>query len=83
MSRITRDGMAEPVSRDLRRLNERGQGNIHVPCSADHKEDWKPYTVDPYSAISDNHSVNNMAAQNREILVQYECYSNCCTSHKE
>ena len=30
---------------------ERGQGNIIFPCSADHDQDWQPYTVDPYSAI--------------------------------
>ena len=28
---------------------ERGQGNIHFPCSADHKQDWQPYPVDMYS----------------------------------
>ena len=51
MSRLTRDRTDEPVSRDqiLRRV--RGQGNIHVPCSADHEQDWRPYPVDPYSAI--------------------------------
>ena len=41
MSRLTRDGTAEPVvSRDqvLRRARE--QGNIHFPCSADHEQDW-------------------------------------------
>ena len=50
MSRLTRDGTAEPVSRGqiLRRV--RGQGNIHLPCSADHEHDWQPYLVDPYSA---------------------------------
>ena len=50
MSRLTRDGTAKPVSRDqiLRRV--RGQGNIYFPCSADHKQDWQPYPVDPYSA---------------------------------
>ena len=55
MSRLTRDGTAEPVSRDqiLRRV--RGQGNIHVPCSSDYKQDWQPYPVDPYSAICDDH----------------------------
>ena len=51
MSRLTRNGIAEPVSRDrvLRRV--RGQGNIHFPCSADHEQDWQPYPVDPNSAI--------------------------------
>ena len=49
MSRPTRDGTAEPVSRDqILRRRERGQGNIHFPCSADHEQDWQPYPVDPY-----------------------------------
>ena len=51
MSRLTRDGTAEPVSRDQFPRCERGQGNIHFhfPCSADHEQDWQPYPVDPYS----------------------------------
>ena len=48
MSRLTRDGTAEPVSRDQILRRERGQGNIHFPCSADHEQDWQPYPVDPY-----------------------------------
>ena len=48
-SRLTRDGTAEPVSRDQIFRRERGQGNIHFPCSADHEQDWQPYPVDPYS----------------------------------
>ena len=49
MSRLTRDGTAEPVSRDQILRHERGQGNIHFPCSADHEQDWQLYSVDPYS----------------------------------
>ena len=52
MSRLTRDGTAEPVARDqilIRR--ERGQGNIHFSCSADHEQDWQSYPVDPYSLV--------------------------------
>ena len=30
---------AEPVSRDQILRRERGQGNIHFPCSADHEQD--------------------------------------------
>ena len=50
MSRLTRDGTAEPVSRDQILGRGRGQGNIHFPCSADHDQDyyWQPYPVDPY-----------------------------------
>ena len=57
MSRLTRDGTAEPVSRDQILSQARtGTGNIHVPCSADHEQDWQPYPVDPYSAICDDHT---------------------------
>ena len=49
MSRLTRDGTAEPVSRDQILRRERGQGNIHFSCSADHEQDWQPYPVDPNS----------------------------------
>ena len=51
MSRLTRDGTAEPVSRDQMLRHARGQRNIHFPYSADHEQDWQPYPVDPYSAI--------------------------------
>ena len=56
MSRLTRDGTAEPVSRDQILRHARGQGNAHFPCSADHEQDWQPYPVDPYSAICDDHT---------------------------
>ena len=56
MSRLTRDGTAEPVSRDQILRHARGQGNVHFPCSADHEQDWQPFPVDPYSAICDNHT---------------------------
>ena len=56
MSWLTRDGTAEPVSRDQILRHARGQGNVHFPCSADHEQDWQPYPVDPYSAICDDHT---------------------------
>ena len=56
MSRLTRDGTAEPVSRDQILRHARGQENVHFPCSADHEQDWQPYPVDPYSAICDDHT---------------------------
>ena len=40
---------AEPVSRDQMIRRDRGQGNIHFPCSVDHEQDWQPYSVDPCS----------------------------------
>ena len=57
MSRLARDGTAEPVSRDQILRHARGQGNVNFPCSADdHEQDWQPYPVDPYSAICDDHT---------------------------
>ena len=56
MSRLTRDGTVEPVSRDQILRHARGQGNTNFPCSADHEQDWQPYPVDPYSAICDDHT---------------------------
>ena len=55
MGRLTRDETAKPISRDQILRRERGQGNIHFSCSADHEQDWPPYQVDPYSAICDDH----------------------------
>ena len=40
MSRRTRDGTAKPVSRDQILRRERGHGKYHIPCSADHVQDW-------------------------------------------
>ena len=55
MSRLTRDGTAETVSRDQILRHELGQGNIQFPCSADHEQDWQPYPVDPYSCYMCDH----------------------------
>ena len=49
MRKLTRDGTAEPVSRDHFFRRERGQENIIFPCSADDEQDWQRYPVDPYS----------------------------------
>ena len=57
MSKLTRDGTTEPVSRDQNLRRERGQGNISFPCPADHEQDSQPYPVDPYySATCDGHT---------------------------
>ena len=56
MSRLTRDGTAKSVSRDQILRRERGQGNTHFPCSADHVLDWQPYRVDPYSCYMCDHT---------------------------
>ena len=56
MSRLTRDGTTEPVSRDQILRYVQGQGNINFPCSADHEQDCQQYQVDPYSAICDGHT---------------------------
>ena len=55
MSRITWDGTAEPISRYQVIRREQGQGNTNFPYSSDHEKDWQPYSVDPYSAVCDDH----------------------------
>ena len=58
MSRLSRDGTAEPVSRDQILRYERGQGNVNFPYSADHEQDWQLYQVDPYySCYTCDHAV--------------------------
>ena len=54
MSRLTRDGTAELVSRGQILRPVRGLRNFHFPCSADHEQDWQPYPVDPYFAKCDD-----------------------------
>ena len=49
MSRLTRHGTPEPVSRDHILRRERGQGNVHFSCLDDHEQDWQPHPVDPHS----------------------------------
>ena len=56
MSRLTRDGAAEPVSRDPISQARTGTGEYYFPCSADPEQDWQPYAVDPHSAICDDHT---------------------------
>ena len=52
MSGLARDGAAEPVLRNQILRRERGQGKNHFPCSAEHKQDWKPCPVDPYCVLN-------------------------------
>ena len=56
MCRLTLDEIVEPVSRDQILRRERGTGNIHFPCSADHVQDWQPYPLDPYSCYMFDHT---------------------------
>ena len=68
MGRLTRDGTAEPVSRNQILRHERGQGNTHFFCSADHVQDWQPYPVDPYSCYMCDHTYIHTNINN-DILV--------------
>ena len=81
MSRLTRDGTAEPVSRYQIPRRERGLKNVRLPCSAHHERDWQPYPVDPYSDICDDHTyihtyIHAVGCTNKtllEILVRFLC----------
>ena len=44
-------------SRETKLLGaNRNRGNIQIPWSADHEQDWEPYPVDPNCAICDGHA---------------------------
>ena len=69
MSRLTRGGTAEPVSRNQILLHVRRQGSNDFPCSADHEPDWQPYPVDPYSTIiCDDHIHKIVDMRWRDLL---------------
>ena len=70
MSSLTRDGTAEPVSRDQILRREREQENIHFPRSADHVQDWQPYyPVDPYFCyMCDPTYIHNVGEKPTAIL---------------
>ena len=51
-----RDETAKPVSQDQILRDERGQGYIELPFSADDVQDWQPYPVGPSLAIFDDHT---------------------------
>ena len=83
MSRLTRGGTAEPVSRGQILRHARGQGNIHFHCSADHEQDWQPYPVDPYSAICDDHTYIHISEKREgEKRRTEKCRENITSFHK-
>ena len=56
MSRLTRDGAVEPVSRAQLHRRERGQGNIYFPCSANHEQVGNLTRLIHTLAICDDHT---------------------------
>ena len=72
MSRLTRDGTAEPVSQYQIHRHERGQGNIHFLCSADRVQDCQPYPVDPYLCDMCDHTyiVDHFKAHEHLTMVE-------------
>ena len=62
MSRLTRDGTAEPISRDQILRHARGQGNIISPVQlTTSRIGNQPYPIDPYSAICDDHTYKQVS----------------------
>ena len=63
---MTRDGTAKSVSRGQIFRRVWGQENLFFSSSADHEQYWQPYTVDPYSALSDDHTskVSGVSSRN-------------------
>ena len=68
MSRLTRDGTVEPVSRDQILRRERGQGNIIFSCSGDHELDWQPHPrLTHIPAICDDHAYRHTYSETRDL----------------
>ena len=58
MNRLTRDGTIESVSGNQYFRRERGQGKLIFPVQlTTTRIDWQPYPVDPYSAVSYDHTM--------------------------
>ena len=77
-NRLTRDGTAEPVSRDQFLRHKLGQGKIHFPCSADHEQDWSSYPVDHSLAICDAHTyIHTIVASSDIFPHNKEFYLQC------
>ena len=62
MSRLTRDGTAEPVSETKFSGANADRELFHFPCSADHGQDWQPYPVDLYSCYMCDHTYIHKSA---------------------
>ena len=65
-------------SRDQILRHERGQENIHFPCSADHEQDWQPYPVDPYSCYMCDHTYINNCVKILENPLTVPQYNELC-----
>ena len=68
-----RDEQAVPtaklVSRDQILRRERGQGNVNLLCSADNKQDWQAYPVDPCSCCMCDHTYPAMTYYHIKIHI--------------
>ena len=80
MSKLTRDGTAEPVTRDQILRRERRQRIIHFPCSAaDHEQqDWQTCPV--VRAIHTNIVLHTYAAVVTHIYICILYNSEPCTN---
>ena len=83
MSRLTLDRTLPNPSRETKfsGANERGQGNIIFPCSADHVQDWQPYPVDPYSCYMCDHTSILCSADHEQDWQPYPVDPYSCLCH--
>ena len=79
MSRLTRDEIAEPVSRDQILRRERGRRNIHFLCSADHVQAWQLYPVDPYSCFVCDHTYIHTSILYMKLKLDMKHQASRCT----
>ena len=48
-----------------------GTGEYYFPCSADHEQDWQPYSVGSYSAICDGHTYIHTYMHRRKVTQDF------------
>ena len=76
MTRLTQDGTAKPVRETRFLCFERGQGNIHFPCLADHEQNWQRYPVDQcLAACDDDHTTTTYAKLRKQCPQSMHVYA--------
>ena len=68
MTGLTRDGTAEPITRDQILRRERGQDYFFFSSLADHEHNCQPYPLDPYPPESAHHKYIYHVADARALF---------------
>ena len=79
ISRLTRDGTDETVSRDQILRRERGQGKVHFPFSADYVQDGQPYLTRLIHTLAICVTIHNVG--DKPTVILYTTFIAIVVSH--